>query len=179
MIIIPIRRDCITSVQRYIRPTILWTYAQVVFSSSWSDMNYMSDTHSIEKIIVYLTYCWSVAQLFVSWLHTSVGRMHIFCKQDAQLLYVGCTTFVGGIHNFCRSDAQFVQVGCTHFVGRMHNFCMSDKKLLQVSAQLLQVGCAILYVGCTHFVGEMHTFCRSDARLISTVFGPEIVLYLT
>ena len=68
--------DCITSAQRYIRPTILWTYPHVVFQqliAAVGPTNCMSDP-TFENKLVYTTYCMSVT-------HLTVGRMHCIAGQ--------------------------------------------------------------------------------------------------
>jgi len=43
-----------------------------------------SDTHFIKKKLVYQTHSISGCTAFLSWFHSSVGRMHNICRSDAQ-----------------------------------------------------------------------------------------------
>ena len=118
------KQDCITSVLRYFGPTLTWFFSSLKLLLVRCTVGRI---HTSLKKVSVSDLLQVICSALISWLHSSVGRMHNICRSDAQHQQVGCTTLVGRMHNFCRSDTQLLQVRCTHFV-----------------------------VGCTHFVGLMH-----------------------
>ena len=108
--------DIITSAQRYIHPKILQTYLHVVFQqflAAVGPLNCMSDTHSIEKKLVYPTY--TVVKV----------RSRLFLDRALRP-----TKVVHPAYKMCAFDLQKLCIRPTNVVHPTYKNCAFDLKKL-------------------------------------------------